>query len=446
MIFVICNFALAEDVYFRDVPDGHWAEQSVYELAQKGITAGYPDGTFRGNKPITRYEVSAFLAKLAASFNLKQGKDEKLLAELRSEVSQLTYQRNKSAEETQTSFWFESRARGTTIAPRGAKLDYRLKMRLAKNFDPDSQLKITFDTDDAGFNSSTDRPIATRMIDIEGFFKMAGLDWTMKIGPGTIVHTEANGFFPSENYTIYIRPKSSIKASKKINDLDLSAEYVTRVVAASGKIGVHEVTANAAMTWNDMTLNLRPRYMFIIGQGRDILAEAGLKIKHNQALATELVVAVGDFSAGNSGMYVKLIEQMKNLGGWGTDITIRADKVGSKYRDDIINEYEFIYLNGFDRLILDGTFDLGLKLSHKLSQGLAFEWKGDYVTTGDYKYGASYPGTYSLWQAALLYDLPDNMQANAFYKAYNVPSGIAQFSQAVPTFSDVIGIGLTCNF
>lgn len=44
------------DVMFPDVPKGHWAYDFVKDLSDKGYLVGYPDGTFKGDKPMTRYE------------------------------------------------------------------------------------------------------------------------------------------------------------------------------------------------------------------------------------------------------------------------------------------------------------------------------------------------------------------------------------------------------
>ena len=45
---------------FRDM-DGHWAADVVRQAAAKGIVAGYPDGTFRPDHPITRAEFTVML-------------------------------------------------------------------------------------------------------------------------------------------------------------------------------------------------------------------------------------------------------------------------------------------------------------------------------------------------------------------------------------------------
>ncbi|MFP5528396.1 S-layer homology domain-containing protein [Peptococcus simiae] len=54
------------DAGFSDVKQGDWYANTVGYAVQKGIVAGYPDGSFRPNKPITRAEFSAIAARFAA--------------------------------------------------------------------------------------------------------------------------------------------------------------------------------------------------------------------------------------------------------------------------------------------------------------------------------------------------------------------------------------------
>ena len=48
---------------FSDVTPQDWAYQAVAQLASKGIINGYPDGTFKGQQNITRYEMAQMVAK-----------------------------------------------------------------------------------------------------------------------------------------------------------------------------------------------------------------------------------------------------------------------------------------------------------------------------------------------------------------------------------------------
>ncbi len=48
---------------FKDVPKDHWAAGAVQKLRDEGVLLGYPDGTFRGSQPLTRYELAAALQR-----------------------------------------------------------------------------------------------------------------------------------------------------------------------------------------------------------------------------------------------------------------------------------------------------------------------------------------------------------------------------------------------
>jgi hypothetical protein len=51
---------------FADVPTNHWAYDAIAELAAKGLVEGFPDGTFKGNQPMTRYEMAMIVARIIA--------------------------------------------------------------------------------------------------------------------------------------------------------------------------------------------------------------------------------------------------------------------------------------------------------------------------------------------------------------------------------------------
>ena len=72
---------------FSDVPAGHWAYASVSKLAAAGIVDGYPDGTFKGDNLMTRYEMAQIVAKAYAKGAI--GADDKLMAEFADELDNL---------------------------------------------------------------------------------------------------------------------------------------------------------------------------------------------------------------------------------------------------------------------------------------------------------------------------------------------------------------------
>ena len=67
---------------FSDVSTSDWAYKAVADLSAQGIVAGYPDGTFGGQKNITRYEMAQIIARLMA-------KEDQYNAEQRAIIDQL---------------------------------------------------------------------------------------------------------------------------------------------------------------------------------------------------------------------------------------------------------------------------------------------------------------------------------------------------------------------
>ena len=70
---------------FSDVPAGHWAYDSISKLAAAGVIDGYGDGTFGGDKLMTRYEMAQIVAKAMA----KGANVDKLAAEFADELDNL---------------------------------------------------------------------------------------------------------------------------------------------------------------------------------------------------------------------------------------------------------------------------------------------------------------------------------------------------------------------
>jgi len=75
LVFGVC--AMAYSATLVDVPSGHWAEDAVTKLVNAGLVEGYPDGTFKGDRPLTRYEYAMIVARLMDKMDKSYcGKDE----------------------------------------------------------------------------------------------------------------------------------------------------------------------------------------------------------------------------------------------------------------------------------------------------------------------------------------------------------------------------------
>lgn len=63
---VFLGLSWAQGEVPSDVPPGHWAREAVEYLLRKGYLVGYPDGTFQGDAPVTRYQLAMTLYRVVA--------------------------------------------------------------------------------------------------------------------------------------------------------------------------------------------------------------------------------------------------------------------------------------------------------------------------------------------------------------------------------------------
>ena len=72
---------------FSDVTPDSWAYQAVSQLATAGIVNGYPDGTFKGQNDITRYEMAQMVAKAMANQDRANAEQQAMINRLADEFS-----------------------------------------------------------------------------------------------------------------------------------------------------------------------------------------------------------------------------------------------------------------------------------------------------------------------------------------------------------------------
>ena len=72
---------------FSDVTPDSWAYQAVSQLAASGIVNGYPDGTFKGQNDITRYEMAQMVAKAMANQDRANAEQQAMINRLADEFS-----------------------------------------------------------------------------------------------------------------------------------------------------------------------------------------------------------------------------------------------------------------------------------------------------------------------------------------------------------------------
>lgn len=87
---------------FSDVPQGHWAYDALDFLAKDGVIEGMGDGTFQGNRTMTRYEMASIVAKAMQKGGLGIGDQavlDKLAAEYGNELATLKKQTDQNTKD-----------------------------------------------------------------------------------------------------------------------------------------------------------------------------------------------------------------------------------------------------------------------------------------------------------------------------------------------------------
>lgn len=167
LLGVSCNVFAASP--FEDVPPDHWAYNSVAKLAKAGLVDGYHDGTFRGSKTITRYEMATIIANAMTKDNKAdestKAEVEKLKVEFSSELESLGIRMSKvekrmdKAEKTQIKIAARQiYAHANNVSSDNNPVDqyYHYRLFMTTNLDPNAQfISMVENTDDITSNSYT---------------------------------------------------------------------------------------------------------------------------------------------------------------------------------------------------------------------------------------------------------------------------------------------------
>jgi len=100
LVAVFALVAFATPVFaaanpFMDVPMNHWAYDAIGQLAARGVLSGYPNGAYKGNQPMTRYEVASAVARALAVVDMTKASKQdvemlkKLVVEFKDELDAL---------------------------------------------------------------------------------------------------------------------------------------------------------------------------------------------------------------------------------------------------------------------------------------------------------------------------------------------------------------------
>ena len=177
---------------FSDVPAGHWAYDAVKKLAAEGVAEGYPDGTYGGDRLMTRYEMAQIVAKAMA----KGANADRLAAEFAGELGSLGV-RVANLEKKSDNVRITGQIRyeygdrnGDMQKTKGKVAQHRLRSRIFVNGNINEDWSYTgrFENNQSFKNSSGDDTLKFNQAYVNG--KIGGA----KVIAGKTDHYVGNGF------------------------------------------------------------------------------------------------------------------------------------------------------------------------------------------------------------------------------------------------------------
>ena len=269
---------------FSDVPAGHWAYASVSKLAAAGIVDGYPDGTFKGDNLMTRYEMAQIVAKAYAKGAI--GADDKLMAEFADELDNLgvrVAKLEKKSDNVKITGQFRAGYKAydnaisdlkSLAAYTGYKAEGRTRLFIAGEVNPDwtygamNENTQNFDTNAQEQETKFRRAFVTG--DLGSGVKVVAGRQAFKIGQGYVA--DATGDAVKVDFgkvlkgtAFYGRLDSDVQATSKITDgvvvgtdyadaygLGLSYDFNKNLFMRAAYYNVEGATGNYAVTDRDI--------------------------------------------------------------------------------------------------------------------------------------------------------------------------------------------------
>lgn len=215
---------------FSDVPAGHWAYGAVNKLAAEGVVDGYPDGTYGGDRLMTRYEMAQIVAKAMA----KGANVDKLAAEFAGELDSLGVRvanLEKKADNVRITgqIRYEYGDRGGDLGSKYGKVaQHRLRSRIFVNGNINEDWSYTgrFENNQSFKNSSGDDTVRLNQAYVSG--RLGGV----KLIAGKGDHYTGNGF-------VYDDTAEFIRAAYG-KDVQVSA-YVGKPVTTASDYGYEKM-------------------------------------------------------------------------------------------------------------------------------------------------------------------------------------------------------------
>ena len=402
LLLSLYNGAFAD---FSDIPQGHWAEGYVLKLVSEEIISGYADGTFKGDKKVSRYEIAKMISPIADLLKdvdkVRRGKEE-----LKSDASLLFYSFKNPIDfklsGSISQYLIYDNQSFESFSP-----IYSIKASLVKELGSLSQLEINLDTDGVFYKANN----SNRLLDLFDVKAQSNIG-TIKLlgiyGPGRLTN-QANPTIPFG--AVLDRPITSIASIFDIGTL-------------STVVGINFL--------ND------PAWQTIL------VGSAGLSINKSTSLFITPKLITGNSSRNFEGVFTYLMKN-KNIGlqcdlfseasnmsdSNGYRVRLNGAGGGSIFNLSLVyfgsncntgGPFELFPLTIFNTPILNGftggSISVGRNISDKTMISANFE------LVGDKNFGVSQfsPGTFTSTSLSLKREAKDNIDLDIFYRNTSIPS------------------------
>ena len=224
---------------FSDVPRDHWAYDAVTQLAADGVVEGYGDGTFRGDRNITRYEMAQMVAKAMAKGDMSASDRalvDRLAAEFADELNNLgvrvsNLERNADMVKWngKVSYTYESKRREGKAKENSNELLFRLepKAEINDHWHAIARLDATIDP---GKDEGSDGKVELKRAYVQGDYdkfqvrlgKMALLSTENEQAPGSLI---LDTTFSGAEVTFGSDLKATLQAGRLSKDYTNRANY-----------------------------------------------------------------------------------------------------------------------------------------------------------------------------------------------------------------------------
>jgi len=275
---------------FSDVPRDHWAYDAVTQLAADGVVEGYGDGTYRGERNITRYEMAQMVAKAMAKENMPVSDKalvDRLAAEFADELNNLGVRVSKLEknadmvkwngvlEYTYTSERFETSARDESGKGRKKRNTDNLLFRLEPTaevndhwsvharLDANTNMSKDAAWDTAKDTASSDDKVTLARAWAEGNYT----NFNVKFGKLEMLSAEA-----------YAKP-GAIIFDREFSGVEVSFGKDLQVKLQAGRMGSDEFSSDIAANYQGAELQYNGRLTAGIGYYRLNAADLSTMLK-----------------------------------------------------------------------------------------------------------------------------------------------------------------------